>query len=67
MACGVTLPKAYLKKDLKSLLTLLGPVMIYMWLVSGLLVWALVPGLSYVNGFIYIFVHAKILTLICIA
>lgn len=49
MACGVTLPKAYLRKELKSLLMLLGPTMIYMWLISGLLVWALIPGLNYVK------------------
>lgn len=51
MAAGVALPKAYLRKELISLLMLLGPVMIYMWLVSGLLVWALIPGLNYVRVF----------------
>jgi NhaP-type Na+/H+ or K+/H+ antiporter len=49
MAAGVALPKAYLRKELVSILILLGPVMIYMWLVSGLLVWALIPGLNFVN------------------
>lgn len=49
MAAGVALPKAYLKKELKSLLVLLGPVMIWMWLSSGLLVWALIPGLNFVS------------------
>ncbi|KAG1207568.1 hypothetical protein G6F69_007944 [Rhizopus microsporus] len=50
MAAGVALPKAYLRKELISLLMLLGPVMIYMWLVSGLLVWALIPGLNYLEA-----------------
>jgi NhaP-type Na+/H+ or K+/H+ antiporter len=48
MAAGVSLPKAYLRKELVSILVLLGPVMIYMWLVSGLLVWGLIPGLNFV-------------------
>lgn len=50
MAAGVALPKAYLKKELKSLLVLLGPVMIWMWLSSGLLVWALIPGLNFLEA-----------------
>ena len=49
MAAGVALPKAYLRRELRSLLIMLGPVMIYMWLVSGLLVWAIIPGLNYVR------------------
>jgi NhaP-type Na+/H+ or K+/H+ antiporter len=48
MAAGVSLPKAYLRKEFVSILVLLGPVMIYMWLVSGLLVWGLIPGLNFV-------------------
>lgn len=66
MAAGVALPKAYLRKELISLLMLLGPVMIYMWLVSGLLVWALIPGLNYVRVFhppllyIYIYIYAHV-------
>ncbi|KAG0764499.1 hypothetical protein G6F62_005324 [Rhizopus arrhizus] len=50
MAAGVALPKAYLRKELVSILILLGPVMIYMWLVSGLLVWALIPGLNFLES-----------------
>lgn len=49
MAAGVSLPKAYLRKELRSILILLGPVMLFMWMVSGLLVWALIPGLSFVS------------------
>lgn len=61
MAAGVALPKAYLRKELISLLMLLGPVMIYMWLVSGLLVWALIPGLNYVRVF-----HPPLFFYICL-
>ncbi|KAI7906455.1 Sodium/hydrogen exchanger family-domain-containing protein [Cokeromyces recurvatus] len=50
MAVGVALPKAYLKKQLTSILIMLGPVMIYMWLVSGLLVWAFIPGLNFLEA-----------------
>lgn len=50
MAAGVALPKAYLWREAKSLLILLGPVMIWMWLISGLLVWALIPGLNFVSN-----------------
>lgn len=54
MAAGVALPKRYLYKELRSLLILLGPVMIWMWLISGLLVWAFIPGLSYVSLFVHV-------------
>ncbi|KAI8979644.1 Sodium/hydrogen exchanger family-domain-containing protein [Mycotypha africana] len=50
MAAGVALPKAYLRKELRSILILLGPVMTYMWLVSGLLVWAMIPGLNFLES-----------------
>jgi len=49
MAAGVSLPKAYLRKELRSILVLLGPVMLFMWMISGLLVWALIPGLNFVS------------------
>jgi NhaP-type Na+/H+ or K+/H+ antiporter len=50
MATGVALPRAYLRRELASILILLGPVMIYMWLISGLLVWGLIPGLNFVSN-----------------
>ncbi|KAI8079240.1 Cation/H+ exchanger [Thamnidium elegans] len=50
MAAGVSLPKAYLSKELKSLLVLLGPVMIFMWIVSGLGVWYFIPRLSFLES-----------------
>ncbi|KAJ1993695.1 hypothetical protein GGI25_001586 [Coemansia spiralis] len=38
MAAGITLPKKYLRDELKSLLVLLGPVMIWMWLTSAVII-----------------------------
>lgn len=55
MAAGVALPKKYLYKELKSILVLLGPVMIWMWLSSGLFVWALIPELNFVTTLLYFF------------
>jgi NhaP-type Na+/H+ or K+/H+ antiporter len=49
MAAGVSLPKAYLKTECRSLLILLGPVMIFMWMISGLCVWYFLPKLSFVG------------------
>ncbi|RIA97168.1 Cation/H+ exchanger [Glomus cerebriforme] len=43
---GVALPKAYLAKEWKSLLILLLPVMTYMWVVSGLIIWGFIPKIS---------------------
>jgi NhaP-type Na+/H+ or K+/H+ antiporter len=54
MAAGVSLPKAYLKKEFKSLLVLLGPVMVFMWVVSGLCVWYFIPGLTFVSNQSYL-------------
>lgn len=50
MAAGVALPKAYLRKEFLSLLILLVPGMIWMWLSSSLFVWALIPGLNFVSS-----------------
>ncbi|KAI9343710.1 Cation/H+ exchanger [Pilaira anomala] len=50
MAAGVTLPKAYLRKEFRSLLILLGPVMIFMWIVSGLCVWYFIPKLTFLES-----------------
>ncbi|EPS45366.1 hypothetical protein H072_616 [Dactylellina haptotyla CBS 200.50] len=47
---GVQLPQKYLAHEWKSLAMLLGPVMTVMWLVSGTLVYALIPGLTYVQA-----------------
>lgn len=50
MAAGVSLPKAYLKTECRSLLMLLGPVMISMWMASGLCVWYFFPKLSFLES-----------------
>ncbi|CAJ0767026.1 19673_t:CDS:10 [Entrophospora sp. SA101] len=50
MFSGVALPKAYLFKEMKSLFVLLTLVMTYMWLVSGLLIWGLIPNLSFLES-----------------
>jgi sodium/hydrogen antiporter len=45
---GVQLPSKYLWKEWKSLAYLLGPGMVSMWLCTSLIVWALVPHLTFV-------------------
>lgn len=47
---GVQLPSRYLQKEWKSLALLLGPVMTVMWLVSSLLIWAMVPNFSFLHA-----------------
>lgn len=44
---GISLPKAYFKHAWKSVAVLLGPVMISMWLISGVIVFGLVPSLTF--------------------
>lgn len=41
MAAGVSLPRSYVFRHWQSLLLLLGPLMLLMWLTSSLLVWLL--------------------------
>ncbi|KAM3579389.1 Na+/H+ antiporter [Umbelopsis sp. WA50703] len=50
MASGIELPKHYLKKEWVSMFMLLGPVMVYMWLMSGLFIWWLIPPLNYLES-----------------
>ncbi|KAJ8329620.1 Na+/H+ antiporter [Batrachochytrium dendrobatidis] len=40
LVAGITLPGNYLWKERKSIAMLLGPVMLYMWLMSALAIWA---------------------------
>ncbi|USP80855.1 uncharacterized protein yc1106_08129 [Curvularia clavata] len=47
---GVQLPSKYLKKEWKSLSLLLGPAMTVMWLVTSLLVYAMVPHISFLHA-----------------
>jgi NhaP-type Na+/H+ or K+/H+ antiporter len=47
---GVQLPSRYLQKEWKSLALLLGPIMTIMWIVSSLVVWAMVPHLPVLHA-----------------
>ena len=47
---GVSLPSKYLLTEWKSLALLLGPGMTFMWLSSSLLIWAMVPNLSFLHA-----------------
>ncbi|TVY49394.1 Na(+)/H(+) antiporter [Lachnellula occidentalis] len=47
---GVQLPSRYLQKEWKSLALLVGPVMTLMWLASSLIVWGMVPHISFVQA-----------------
>ena len=51
-AVGVELPKKYLLRHWKSIAILLGPVMAWGWLITGLLIWAFVPGLDYLTSLV---------------
>ena len=44
---GVQLPSKYLQKEWKSLSILLGPGMCIMWMMTSLLIWALVPNVPF--------------------
>lgn len=39
----------YMKKEWKTMTMLLIPVMMFMWLISGLFIWGLVPPINYVS------------------
>ena len=47
---GVQLPSKYLLQEWKSLALLLGPGMTAMWLTSSLLVWGLVPNITFLHA-----------------
>ena len=47
---GVQLPSRYLKTEWRSLSILLGPGMAAMWMCSSLLIWAMVPNLSFLHA-----------------
>ncbi|KAI8984694.1 Sodium/hydrogen exchanger family-domain-containing protein [Mycotypha africana] len=52
MAVGIELPKHYLKKEWLTMLCLLLPTMVFMWLVSGLFIWALIPPINYLEALV---------------
>ena len=47
---GVQLPHRYLRTEWKSLALLLGPGMTVMWVSASLLVWGMVPNLSFLHA-----------------
>ncbi|ESZ95706.1 Na/H antiporter [Sclerotinia borealis F-4128] len=47
---GVQLPSRYLALEWKALALLLGPIMTTMWLVSSLIVWAMVPNFPFLHA-----------------
>lgn len=47
---GVQLPSKYLAKEWKGLALLLGPGMTVMWVSGSLLIWAMVPHLSFLHA-----------------
>lgn len=47
---GVQLPSKYLLTEWKSLALLLGPGMTAMWLSSSLIIWGMVPNLSFLHS-----------------
>lgn len=47
---GIQLPPKYLRYEWRSLALLLGPGMTAMWVSSSLLVWAMVPNLSFLHS-----------------
>lgn len=49
---GINLPPRYLRKEWLSLTILLLPMMTTAWLITGLLVWWLIPGLTYLEGLV---------------
>ncbi|KAK3683578.1 Sodium/hydrogen exchanger family-domain-containing protein [Podospora appendiculata] len=49
---GVQLPSRYLKKQWRPLSVLLGPIMVAMWIATSLLVWALVPNISFLHALV---------------
>lgn len=49
---GISLPKAYLWRERKSLFTLLFPIMTAAWFVVGLLIWAIIPGLTFLESLV---------------
>ncbi|KNE99684.1 hypothetical protein, variant 2 [Puccinia striiformis f. sp. tritici PST-78] len=51
-AVGVELPKAYILRHWRSLVVLLGPAMLFGWIVSGALIYALVPALTFLQALV---------------
>ncbi|KAL7320139.1 Na+/H+ antiporter [Mucor circinelloides] len=52
MAVGIELPKHYMKKEWLTMTMLLIPTMMFMWLISGLFIWGLVPPINYLEALV---------------
>ncbi|KAI8994490.1 Sodium/hydrogen exchanger family-domain-containing protein [Pilobolus umbonatus] len=52
MAVGIELPKHYLKKEWLTMTMLLFPIMVFMWLMSGLFIWGLIPTINYLEALV---------------
>ncbi|KAE8224015.1 hypothetical protein CF319_g3026 [Tilletia indica] len=51
-AVGVELPRKYLLRHWKSIVFLLGPVMVWGWLVTAGFIYLLIPGLDFLNSLV---------------
>ncbi|KAH8914409.1 hypothetical protein BT69DRAFT_1072036 [Atractiella rhizophila] len=51
-AVGVELPKSYVLKHWKSLSILLGPNMLFGWMVSGALIYVIIPKLTFLESLV---------------
>ncbi|KAJ9086984.1 hypothetical protein DSO57_1037834 [Entomophthora muscae] len=52
MAAGVSMPKAYARREYWSFMMLLGPTMLAMWLVSGLIMYLILPRFSFLQALV---------------
>lgn len=48
--CGLDLPKAYVKQSWRSLCFMLGPIMIFTWLITSTLIWTIIPNLDFLEA-----------------
>lgn len=49
---GANLPKKYIKTEWLSLFMVLFPIMTFGWLLIGLLIWGLIPNLSFLESLV---------------
>ncbi|KAF9951089.1 hypothetical protein BGZ72_007310 [Mortierella alpina] len=52
MAAGVSLPRSYVVKERLALFMMIVPLMVLMWGTSALLIWALIPGLNFIQAMV---------------
>ncbi|GAA5872541.1 hypothetical protein JCM1840_004833 [Sporobolomyces johnsonii] len=51
-AVGVELPKAYVLRHWRSLCMLLGPIMLFGWMIAAALMYAIIPGLEFLPALV---------------